>query len=92
MTKIAKVIGVDLLKAKAADGRGILKAAEYLAPYVKKSSKAFPYKQIKDWDEVQDKLSLQLYRIDQLLDKPIYKKYYKGSVVNDKDNFYSFVY
>ena len=56
MCQIGKLVGVDLLSAKSTDGRSILKAIDFLVPYINKPASQFPYQQIKDWDGVQEKL------------------------------------
>lgn len=80
MSKIASALKVDLLKAESKDGRSITKAIDFLVPYLSKPKAAFPYQQIKDWDGVKEKLIWQLYRVDQMLPKPQYQKYYKGKL------------
>lgn len=77
MAQIAKVLEVDLLAVKSADDKSILKAIDFLLPYIGESVSAFPYQQIKEWDAVQEKLKWQLYRVDKMLAKPRFSKYYK---------------
>ena len=92
MCQIGKVIGIDLLSAKSSDGRSIMKAIDFLVPYINKPASQFPYEQIKDWDGVQQKLSWQLYRVDKMLPEPVYKKYYSTSLEGDKKNNGSILY
>ncbi|WPR70837.1 alginate lyase family protein [Flavobacterium sp. NG2] len=86
MAKLATVFKINLLKATSDDGRGILKAIDFLVPYIGKPITDFPYKQIKEWEEVQQKLCWQLYRVDKMLGKPVYKKYYKDHLDTKKVN------
>lgn len=92
MTKIGTVLGIDLLKAKSEDGRSIFKAIDFLLPFIGKPQTAFPYEQIKDWEGVQEKLSWQLYRVDQMVSKPKYKKYYQTKLKTAKKNTDSILY
>ncbi|MDD4971479.1 MAG: alginate lyase family protein [Paludibacter sp.] len=86
MCYLAKSLNIDLYHAKSADGRCISKALEFLSTYVGKPQSEFPYKQIKDWDEVQTKLCWQLYRSDKLTSTPVFEKYYKNRISeSDKD-------
>ena len=92
MCQIGKPVGVDLLSAKSTDGRSILKAIDFLVPYINKPASQFPYQQIKDWDGVQEKLCWQLYRVDQMLPKPAYKKYYSKNLDLGKKNIDAILY
>lgn len=92
MCQIGKLVGVDLLSAKSTDGRSILKAIDFLVPYINKPASQFPYQQIKDWDGVQEKLCWQLYRVDQMLPKPAYKKYYSKNLDLGKKNIDAILY
>ncbi len=92
MCQIGKLVGVDLLSAKSTDGRSILKAIDFLVPYINKPASQFPYQQIKDWDGVQEKLCWQLYRVDQMLPKPAYKKYYSTNLDLGKKNIDAILY
>ncbi len=76
MRQLGKRVGMDLLTARSQDGRSILKAVDFLVRYVNKPDSQFPYQQIKDWDGVQEKLRWQLYRVDQMMSKPVYTKSY----------------
>lgn len=80
MTLIAGSMQLNLLELKSEDGRSIQKAIEFLIPYIGKQVTDFPYKQIKEWDSVQLKLCWELYRVDKLLKKPLYEKYYVNQV------------
>lgn len=90
MCSIAKTMNIDLFHAKSADGRSISKALDYLSLFAGKQATEFPYKQIVDWDEVQDKLSLQLYRADKLSKVPVYTKYYTDKQ-NESKNDYNYI-
>ncbi|AWG21941.1 hypothetical protein FFWV33_10595 [Flavobacterium faecale] len=84
MTKIGKVMGIDLLQAKSQDGRSIQKAIDFLIPFLNMSVSSFPYKQIKDWDEVREKLLWQMYRLDKMVEKPLYKEVYQKKLKKSK--------
>jgi hypothetical protein len=84
MATIAQTLKINLLEKKSNDGRSILKAVDFLVSFVGKNVSDFPYKQIKDWDGVQQKLCWQLYRVDKLLEKSVYKKYYRNQI-SDSD-------
>ena len=88
MCFMAKSLGVDLYNAKSNDGRCIQKAADFLSQFVGKPQSHFPYQQIKEWESVQKKLTLQLYRADKLTDKPVFENYYKKKITdsNKVDN------
>lgn len=86
MAQLAKTLDIDLLNKESQDGRSILKAVDYLVRYVNKPQSAFPYQQIKDWEGVQEKLRWQLYRVDKMLGKAVYQKYYKDKLQTVKSN------
>jgi len=86
MCNLAKSLNIDLYHSKSNDGRSVLKALEFLSQYVGKPISQFPYKQIKEWDEVQTKLRWQLYRADKLNGTPVFEKYYQNRISDsDKD-------
>ena len=62
MCTLASSTGKDLYIEKSEDGRSISKAIEFIKPYLGKSQNEFPYQQIKDWDENQNKLCWILRR------------------------------
>jgi len=62
MMALAKTLGVDLYSATSEDGRSITKAIEFIIPYLGKPQSEFPYKQIKEWNENQQKLCWMLRR------------------------------
>ena len=87
MATIAKTLKINLLEVNSSDGRSILKAVNFLVPFVGKDVSEFPFKQIKSWESVQKSLCWQLYRVDKLLGKSDYKKYYRNQISeSDKDN------
>ena len=88
MCFMAKTLGIDLYNVKSADGRCIQKAAEFLSQFVGKPQSHFPYQQIKEWESVQKKLILQLYRVDKLTDKPVFENFYIKKITdsNKVDN------
>ena len=92
MSQIGKSLDIDLLSAKSADGRSILKAFDFLVPYLNKPASQFPYQQIKEWDEVQQKLYWQLYRVDKMLPKPVYTKYYNTNIDLSKKDIEAILY
>lgn len=92
MAQIGKHFSVDLLASKSADGRRILKAIDFLLPFINMPASQFPYEQIKDWDGVVQKLCWQLYRVDKMLGKPSYQKYYSSKLDLSKKNVDSILY
>lgn len=90
MCYIAKTMNIDLFQARSADGRSISKALDYVSQFAGKQITEFPYKQISGWEEVQDKLSFQLYRADKLSNVPVYKKYYRNKQ-NESKNDYNYI-
>jgi hypothetical protein len=89
---MGRVLNIDLLEIKSTDGNGIIKAADFLVPFIGSKLSDFPYKQIKGWDEVQYKLCWQFYRIDKMLKKPIYEKHYISILNIKKGNKESVLY
>jgi len=86
MCHLASSLNIDLFHATSADGRSITKALEFLSKYVGKPISRFPYKQIKEWDDVQTKLCWQLYRADKLGSSPVFEKYYKNRISDTDKN------
>lgn len=86
ISQMAMSLNINLLDAKSTDGRGILKAIDFLVPFLGTKLADFPYKQIKEWEGVQQKLCWQLYRVDKMLPQPIYKKYYDSDLKSIKGN------
>ncbi len=87
MCQIAQNLGIDLFNTTSTDGRSILKAVEFLVPYIGKPQSDFPYQQIRDWEKVQKELCWQLYRIDKLTNKDSYFNFYSKLLLpTEKDN------
>jgi len=87
MCAIAKTMKIDLFQTKSTDGRSISKALEYLSQFVNEPQSNFPYKQIVDWDVVQNNLCLQLYRADKFSTNAAFKKYYVYKQVDSNKNY-----
>ncbi len=62
MCYLAKSVNIDLYPLESGDGQSIGKAIAFAAQYLGKAQNKFPYKQIKSWDECQDKLCWMLRR------------------------------
>jgi len=65
---------VNIYKSTSSDGRSISKAIEYIVPYLGKPQSEFPYQQIKEWDENQNKLCWLLRRSTQFEKNKAYDK------------------
>jgi len=63
MFAIAKSLGIDIYKAESADGRSFYKAVDFLTQYLGKDLSDWPYQQISGWDEKQQDICDDLYRI-----------------------------
>jgi len=87
MCAIAKTMNVDLFPLTSKDGRSISKALEYVSQFVGKPQSNFPYKQIVDWDVVQNNLCLQLYRADKYSTGAPFKKFYVNKQDNSKKDY-----
>ena len=87
MCAIAKTMNIDLFPIKSTDGRSISKALEYLSQFVSEPQSNFPYKQIVDWDVVQNNLCLQLYRADKFSTNAAFKKYYVNKQDDSNKNY-----
>lgn len=72
MAALSRSMGLDLYGAASEDGRSILKAIEFIRPYLGKPQSAFPYQQIKEWDENQEKLCWVLRRASLFVNNPEY--------------------
>lgn len=83
MCYMAKVLGVDLLNATSADGRSIFKAIEFAKSFLGTKVEDFPYQQISEWDKVQQRLALLLYRVDNLIGESMFKEHYELKLSND---------
>jgi len=91
MCCMAKTMQIDLFIAISPDGRSISKGLDYVSQFIGQPVNKFPYKQIVDWDNVQDKLSLQLYRADKFKTVPTYKSFYINKKDNSKNDYNSLV-
>jgi len=87
MCAIAKTMNIDLFPIKSTDGRSISKALEYLSQFVSEPQSNFPYKQIVEWDVVQNNLCLQLYRADKFSTNAAFKKYYVNKQDDSNKNY-----
>ncbi len=79
---MAKKFGMPVDNATSADGRSFYKAVEFLAQYIGKDASEWPYPQMKEWDSTQQKLVLDMYRIEKYL-KPSVKLNAKWKTIND---------
>lgn len=59
---MAQKIGLKIDDATSADGRNFYKAMDFLAAYVGKDVKDWPYQQISEWDYKQQEFCKDLYR------------------------------
>lgn len=59
---MAQKIGLNIDDATSADGRNFYKAMDFLAKYVGKDVKDWPYQQISEWDYKQQEFCKDLYR------------------------------
>ena len=75
---IARNSGLDIRKATEIQGRSFYKALDFLAGYIGKDSRQWPYKQISGWEHAQHELIRDLYRTH-LLDssKENYRNIYR---------------
>lgn len=63
MFTIAQNLGIDIHKAESEDGRSFYKAVDFLTPYLGKNVEDWPYQQISGWENKQQDLCDDLYRI-----------------------------
>lgn len=63
---MAQKIGIKIDDATSADGRNFYKAMDFLAQYVGKDVKDWPYQQISEWDYKQQEFCKDLYRTSPL--------------------------
>jgi len=87
MCCITKTFNIDLFNVISPDGRSISKGFDYVSQFIGKPVSEFPYKQIVDWEVVQDKLCLQLYRADKFAVTPRYKTFYVNKNCNSKKDY-----
>ncbi|MDY9919969.1 MAG: alginate lyase family protein [Proteiniphilum sp.] len=62
MAALAQCFGIDLYNATSDDGRSITQAIEFIKPYLGKPQSEFPYQQIREWGENQERLCWILRR------------------------------
>ncbi len=82
-------LGIRIDHSTSPDGRNFYKAVDFLAAYLGKDVKEWPYKQISDWNGKQQELCKDLYRTWVLNPERtdylrLYKKYRR---INAKDRF-----
>ena len=87
MCLIANTLNIDLLSKKSDDGRSILKAIEFMAQYAGKPQSRFPYSQINEWNQDQNLLIYQLYRVDKMTHKKDFEIYYKNKMKDFEKNY-----
>lgn len=92
MCAMAKKFDIDLLNLSSSDGRSIRHALDFLIPYLGTTVQDFPYKQIKDWNKVQDDLRWLLRRADKLSDGNDYQRYYEKLMSPDLKNIDLIIY
>lgn len=63
MFSVTHKLGKELHTVISSDGRSFYKAVDFLTPYLGKDVSAWPYKQISGWEDKQQELCLDLYRI-----------------------------
>jgi Alginate lyase. len=56
MCFLAQHLGINLYNSTSEDGRSIAKAIEFIKQYLGKPQSEFPYQQINEWDENQNRL------------------------------------
>jgi hypothetical protein len=76
MCCLARKFDMDLFYAKSSDGRSIPKAIDFLIPWLGKPISDFPYKQIRDWEKVQEDFCRILYRADSFTPIHEYRPHY----------------
>ena len=86
---MAQKIGISIDNATSTDGRNFYKAMDFLAPYVGKDVKDWPYQQISEWDYKQQEFCKDLYRVFLLNpERTDYLKLYRAHRTIDwKDRF-----
>ena len=60
---MAQKMGISIDDSTSPDGRNFYKAVDFLTPYLGKDVSQWPYEQISEWDEKQQELCRDLYRI-----------------------------
>ena len=87
---MAKNMGCDIANVTSPDGRNILKAYDFLTPYISSGKESWPYKEIGNWNDVKQNICLDLYRIGMYLNperKDYINVYDANRVLNPADQF-----
>ncbi|MDS1031293.1 alginate lyase family protein [Porphyromonadaceae sp. NP-X] len=92
MAFLAKSMNQDIFHAVSSDGRSIVKAIDFLIPYVGKPSSEFPYQQIQDWDKEQSNFCWVLKRADILTGMDNYKDIYSKYLPNKRKDLNYLIY
>lgn len=83
----AKKLGIEIYKVESPDGRTFYKAMDYLVSFLGKDVSSWPYKQISGWENKQQDVCGDLYRILDLDPSKteyleIYKKYSRQGIAD----------
>lgn len=87
---MAQKIDIRIDNATSPDGRNFYKAMDFLAQYVGKNVKEWPYQQISEWDYKQQEFCKDLYRCGTYVNperKNYIKLYHANRVINWADRF-----
>lgn len=87
---MAQKMGARIDNATSEDGRNFYKAMDFLAQYIGKDVKEWPYRQISEWDYKQQEFCKDLYRTAIFLNpsrKDYVKLYNANRTINWKDRF-----
>lgn len=86
---MARKVGISIDNATSTDGRSFYKAMDFLAAYVGKDVKEWPYKQISGWDHKQQEFCKDLYRTTLLnpARKDYLMLYTAHRIINRSDRF-----
>ena len=91
---MGKKIGVNIDKVTSEDGRCFYKAMDFLAQYVGKDRKEWPYQQISEWDYKQQEFCKDLYRTGAFLDttRNDYRQLYNDYRIYRPDDLFNLLY
>jgi len=92
MSFLAKSMNQDIFQTASSDGRSIVKAIDFLVPYVGKPAAEFPYQQITDWEKVQLDFCWVLKRADNLTGIKTYRKVYAPILPDDGKDLNYLIY
>ncbi len=87
---MAKKLGISIDNATSADGRSFYKAMDFLASYIGKNLREWPYQQISGWESSQQNFCKDLYRTAVYLNparKDYLRLYNANRVLNLRDPF-----